>query len=110
MPTRADTRRIERRLEPAKRKYRAALAPILAQPEFDNHQTFFEFKPQKETVEVTTMFQYKGERYRFDYEVGLSHRLPRVGTIRGFFWDSLGEYRKSQPGNPKRYLTVTMSA
>jgi len=100
MPTKADTRRVERRFPAAQRKYGMALKKFMADSVFTHEQTYFEFKPQKDTVECTTYFRVHGDpmKYRFDYEINLLEPLPRVGEIRTLLWRSFVDYRKERGG------------
>ena len=100
MPTRADTRRVERRMPAAKRKYEKALRKFMDDSVFMHQQTYFEFKPQKDSLEVTTYFRLPGDpmKYRFDYEMCLEKRLPRVDEIRNLLWRSFVDYRKQRDG------------
>lgn len=65
---------------------------------FTHEQTYFEFKPTKDSVEVTTYFRVQGDpkKYRFDYEMVLLERLPRVGEIRNVLWRSFVDYKKGE--------------
>lgn len=99
MPTAADTRRVERRLPAARRKYGMAIAKFKRDSIFTHEQTYFEFKPNKDAVECTTYFRIDGDpkKYRFDYEINLLERLPSVNTIRSLLWWSFVDYKKSIP-------------
>lgn len=99
MPTRADTKRAERRFPAAQRKYRLALEKFMDESVFTHQQTYFEFKPQKDTVECTTYFMLPGDpkKYRFDFEINLLEKLPGVDVIRNILWRSFVDYRKSLP-------------
>lgn len=100
MPTAADTRRVERRLPAAQRKYGMAIAKFKRDSIFTHEQTYFEFKPNKDAVECTTYFRIDGDpkKYRFDYEINLLERLPSVNTIRNLLWWSFVDYRKGLGG------------
>lgn len=52
-------------------------------------------KPKKNSVEIQVVFDYLGSEYRFDYEIDLDKRLPKVETIRQLMWGSLIDYRAS---------------
>ena len=80
------------------RKYEQALKKFMDDSVFTHQQTYFEFKPSKDSVEVTTYFRLPGDpmKYRFDYEINLLNRLPRVDAIRNLLWSSFVDYRKGR--------------
>lgn len=97
------TRAVERRLPAAKRKYQKAIQRFINESVFTSQTTYFEFKPRKDAVEITTYFMVNGDtqRYRFDYEINLSPecKLPLVGEIRDFMYRSFKDYKKGMgPG------------
>lgn len=67
---------------------------------FNHQETYYDFKVNKCSVEVTTFFRLKGDptKYRFDYEINLLERLPSVHFIRNLLWDSLSDYREGNLG------------
>lgn len=102
MPTAEHTRYVNRRLGAATRKYERALKKFMADSVFYHQQTYFEFKPNKDSVECTTYFRLPGDpmKYRFDYEINLGwgSPLPRVDEIRNILWRSFVDYRKERGG------------
>lgn len=101
MPTKAEQRKAERRLPAAKRKYGLALRKFSKDSVFTYCETFYEYKPRKDSLEITTFFKVNGdpEKYRFDYEILLEERLPRVDVIRDALWWSFVDYRKGLGGD-----------
>lgn len=100
MRTTADTRRVERRYPAAQRRYRQALKKYIDDGVLTSEHTYYEFKPTKDTVEITTFFRLPGDstKYRFDYEIDLTQHLPRVSYIRVLLWRSFVNYQKQYPG------------
>ena len=108
MPTKAEQRKAQRRLPAAQRKYKQALNKFINQCVFTHYETFYEFKPNKDSLEVTTYFKIRGdlEKYRFDYEFCLEKRLPRVDEIRDTLWRSYVDYRKGRGGDIRAATTI----
>lgn len=82
------------KFDSARRKYNQALRVFNDVPDFVLGETFVEFRPVKRSVEFTTYFYYKTEKYRLDYEINLEEKLPYVRDIRTLLWESLQDYRR----------------
>lgn len=79
------------KLDAATKKFNAAVSVF--DHIFDKVQVFPEFKPMKNSIEYTMFFKFKGEKYRFDYEIELDKKLPRVSDIRNILWNTLQRNR-----------------
>lgn len=84
----------DKEIEVAKRKFAQAMVPFYGV--FGVMDTYYEYKPMKHSLEITTFFRHNGVKYRHDYEIFLLEHLPKVQEIRDNLWWSMREYQKTK--------------